>query len=213
MKNNSLLITLILIALPSINCSIFGGLLQGARRQNNFANSNLSVNSQPEKPSFRDFQNQAKEIGSVSAPLKVNPQVKLKGKVALIEKSEYGTYEMKGFSYDGSDYYQFDLDKYDLAKEKLATKREEIDTLILKACDKGKRIGQYSVSDGSKIPAFALDCKVSIIDYRIPAVIAEKKFSSRDIAKDIKITSATKEWTAYEPSEEMEKYVKTFPRH
>jgi hypothetical protein len=192
-------------------------LLQGARRQNNFANSNSSINSQPVnaqpvKPSFKDFQNEAKEIGSVSAPLKLNPKAKIKGKIALIEKSDYGTYEMKGFSYDGSDYYQFDLDKYDLAKDKLAVKREEIDTLILRSCDKGKQIGQYSVSDGSKIPAFALDCKVSIIDYRIPAVVAEKKFSSRELAKDIKITSATKEWTAYEPSEEMEKYIKNFPR-
>lgn len=188
--------------------------MQGAKRQNEFVDTKpvTTTQPQPENPQNSAFQARAKEIGSFSAPLKLNSKAKIKGRVAVIEKSEFGTFKMKGFNADGDDYFQLDLDRFALTKDQLATELEEIETLILQSCDIGKQVGQYSISDGRKIPTYGLDCKISIIDYQTPAVIAEKKFTSRDLPTDIKVTSATTERTAFAPSAEMDKYIKNFQR-
>jgi hypothetical protein len=183
-----------------------------------FAPPNTPESSKPKndkplvKSNTENLIAKAKEIAEVSFPLKLDPKAKAKGKILVIARSEFKSVGVKGFDYNGDDYYQFDLDTFGLKKETLAVKPEEIETVILKACDKGKQIGQYAISGGKKIPAFALDCKVSIIDYRIPAVVAEKKFPSRGMYDDILTSNSAKEWVAGEPGAEINEYIKNFPR-
>lgn len=219
MKHTSFIIALIFLALPSISCAILGGMLRSAKRTDNLQNSNLNTNASPSSPTIttakldiEGLKTKAKEISDNPTPLKLNRNAKVESKILMIDKSESDTVEIKGFSYAGDDYSQPDLDEFNLKKEDLATKEEDIKTVILKTCNKGKLIGQYSLSDGRKIPAYAIDCKVSIIDYRIPAIVAQKKFSSRNLSETISASKYTTEWTAAQPYTDISDYIKKFPR-
>jgi hypothetical protein len=212
MKNTSFFIALLILAASFTGCSVVNSV------RHKVAPPNTPESSKPEnkkplvKSNTENLIAKAKEIAETSFPMKLDSKAKLKGRILMIARSEFKSVAVKGFDFNGDDYYQFDLDTFGLKKETLAVKPEEIETVILKACDKGKQIGQYAMSGGKKIPAFALDCKVSIIDYRISAVVAEKKFPSKGMYDDIMTTNSTREWIAGEPEAEINKYIKDFPR-
>lgn len=218
MKHTSFLIALLALALPSISCTILGGLLQGAKRTNdtqNFnSNTNLSTNASPTtaKLDVKNLKDKAKELADKSTPVKLDAKAKIRNKVLVIDKSESGTVELKGFNYTGDDYSEPDLNEFNLKKEDLAVKEDEIKTIILKTCDKGKQLGQYSLTDGRKIPAYAVNCKVSIIDYQLPAIVAQKSFYSKNLAESINATKYTTEWTAAPPYGDISDYITRFPR-
>ncbi len=210
MKNNFGLVVLVLLALTAVSCQL-ADMLKGSSQSSRSSNVNFA-NTQPAKPNFKDFQAKAEELGKLSPPVKLEPKAKMKGKIAVVEKTNYGTFSVKGFHHEGVEYYEYDLNNYNLTKEQLALKTDEIDTLVQIGCDKGKAIGQYNVTGGRTIPAFALNCKVSMIDYKTPAVVAQKTFVSTKLEKDIKVYDSTKEYTAAIPYTEIEKYIKNFPR-
>jgi len=211
MKKSIFLTVLILLPLFYGGCSIFNAVRHVTAPPNN-PESSKPENSKPLKKSNTEgLRAKAKEIANASLPLKLDPKAKATGKILIIDKSK-NSVAIKGFDFNDDDYYQFDLDKYGLKKEDLAVKPDEIQTVILKTCDKGKQIGQYSLSEGKKIPAYGLDCKVSIINFQISAVVAEKKFPVREMYDSIFTDKAAKEWVAPEPWAEMDKYIKNFPR-
>jgi hypothetical protein len=212
MKNALFFIALIILAVSFTGCSVVNSV------RHKVAPPSTPESSKPEnkkplvKSNTENLIAKAKEIAEASFPLKLDSKAKAKGKILMIARSEFKSVGVKGFDFNGEDYYQSDLDTFGLKKETLAVKPDEIETVILKTCDKGKQIGQYAMSDGKKILAFALDCKVSIIDYRIPAIVAEKKFPSKGMYDDIMTKKNTKEWIAGEPSTEINAYIKNFPR-
>jgi hypothetical protein len=212
MKNAWFFTALIIITASFSGCMVVNRFRHKLAPPNN-SESSKPANVKPlAKSNTENLKAKAKEIAEASFPLKLDSKAKLKGKILLIARSEFHSVGIKGIDYNGDDYYQLDLDTFGLKKENLAVKPEEIETVILKTCDKGKQIGQYAMSDGKKIPAFALDCKVSIIDYQIPAIVAEKKFPSNGMYDDILTSNTTKEWVAGEPSTEINAYIKNFPR-
>ena len=212
MKKASFFTALMILAASFSGCTVVNSV------RHKFAPPNTSESPKPAnnkplvKANTENLIAKAKEIAETSFPLKLNPKAKMKGKILMIERSQFHSVGIKGFDYKGDDFYQLDLDAFGLKKEDLAIKPEEIETAILKACDKGKQIGQYAMSDGKKIPAFALDCKVSIIDYRNSTIVAEKKIPSKGMYDDILTSNTTKEWVAGEPSEAINAYIKNFPR-
>jgi hypothetical protein len=212
MKNASFLTALIIITASFSGCMVVNSFRHKFAPPNNSESPKPANNKPLVKANTENLITKAQELAEATFPLKLNPKAKAKGKILMIARSEFKSVAIKGFDFNGDDYYQFDLDTFGLKKETLAVKPDEIETVILKTCDKGKQIGQYAMSDGKKIPAFALDCKVSIIDYRIPAIVAEKKFPSKGMYDDILTSNSTKEWVAGEPSTEINAYIKNFPR-
>jgi hypothetical protein len=212
MKNTLSFIALIILAVSFTGCSVVNSVRHKVAPPNTPESSKPATDKPLVRSNTENLIAKAKEIAETSFPLKLNPKAKAKGKILMIARSEFKSVGVKGFDFNGDDYYQFDLDTFGLKKENLAVKPDEIETVILKTCDKGKQIGQYAMSGGKKIPAYALDCKVSIIDYRLPAVVAEKKFPSQGMYDDIMTSNSAKEWVAGEPSTEINKYIKDFPR-
>jgi hypothetical protein len=212
MKNASFFTALIIITASFSGCMVVNSFRHKLAPPSTPESPKLANNKPLAKANTENLKAKAKEIAEVSFPLKLNPKAKLKGKILMIARSEFKSVGIKGFDYNGDDYYQLDLDAFGLKKEDLALKPDEIETVILKTCDKGKQIGQYEMSDGKRISAFALDCKVSIIDYRNSTIVAEKKFPSKGMYDDILTSNTTKEWVAGEPSEAINAYIKNFPR-
>lgn len=214
MKKQTNLIVLLFLASTAIGCSIVGNLMKSSTRTYDSANTaaNTKVNTEPEKPKFQALKDKADELGKLSPPVKLDPKAKIRGKYAIVQKTYYDTIELKGIHPDLNASFDYDLDNYGLNKQQLAVNADEIDTLIQINCEKGAAIGQYNVADGRVIPAYAVNCKISIIDYKTPAVVAEKTFVGKKLDKDTKVYDSTKDVTAHMPYEAMEKYMKKFPR-
>ena len=152
-----------------------------------------------------DFDSKREELGKFTAPGRLDPAARVRGKVAIVEGEE-GSYTLEGFDY--TDYDEEELQAYGLTKNDLALKVEEIDTLVQTNCSKGRRISSYKTPDGTSIPAYALECETLVFDYKAPAVIARKKFHSEEFVDSLKVTSATTDVTAIRPTEQVQRYIK-----
>lgn len=92
-------------------------------------------------------------------------------------------------------------------------------TVIKVVCQKGKQISFYVTKDAEKrkLPAYAVECTVSIIDQSIPAIIAQKNFvgdylmDSREVTK-IGTLTMQKEFFASPPHEKIADFLKTLPK-
>src|SRR5215204_2118067 len=133
-----------------------------------------------------DFDSKKEELGKFTAPDRLDPGTRVKGKVAIVEGEE-GSYTLEGFDY--FDYDEAELQAYGLTKDDLALRVEEIDTLVQTNCGKGRRINSYKTPDGGSIPAYALECETLVFDYKAPAVIARKKFHSEEFVDSLKVSS------------------------
>ena len=153
-----------------------------------------------------DFDSKKEELGKFTAPDRLDPGARVKGKVAIVEGEE-GSYTLEGFDY--YDYDEEELQAYGLTKDDLALRVGEIDTLVQTNCSKGRRMSSYKTPDGSSIPAYALECETLVFDYKAPAVIARRKFHSEDFVDSLKVTSATTDVTAIRPTEQVQKYIKS----
>lgn len=56
-----------------------------------------------------------------------------------------------------------------------AMSAQDIETIVKVTCEHGSRIADYT-ADGLRVPAYSTHCKVDVIDFTIPAVIARKVF-------------------------------------
>lgn len=171
------------------------------------ANSNSSSNSSTTASSEKDYKplmNKAEELYKMTPPQKIATNPIIKGKLAIVEKS----YEAKivGIDYTGKELRQTDLDSYGFSTSRLATTPEEIETLIQIGCNKGNRLGTYE----GNIPAFANVCKVTVIDYKTPAIITQKTFTNSTPPKAIKTSKGTSEYVL-RPPDEMDEYISSLP--
>ena len=204
-KNSSQLPVLFLLALAVAFGCKFGNTKSKASKTGSVNDSRPAPTTTPLSEVILDFDSKKDELGKFNAPAQLDPNAGVRGKVAIVEGEE-GSYTLEGF-----DYYQFDeeeLTAYGLAKEDLALRIEEIDTLVQTNCEKGRRISSYRTSDGKSIPAYALECETLVFDYKAPAIIARKKFHSEDFVDSLKVSSATTDVTAIRPTEQVQRYIK-----
>lgn len=169
-------------------------------------NSNSSTSNEPR---FKVMQDKADELVKLSPPVNLNQNAIIKGKVAIVENGLSGRAEMKGFDAYKKEFNELDLDDYGLTRQRMAAKPDEIDTLIQILCEKGKSVAFYR-SGSSIAEAFANVCKVTIIDYRVPAVIAQKTFTNDKPEKKISTYSTTTNYVLGAPPE-IKEYAKSFP--
>ena len=153
-----------------------------------------------------DFRSKDDELGKFTAPVKLDSKAKIKGKVAIVE-GEGDYYELQGV--DSTDFNEEILKEYGLTKANAAAKVEEIDTLVQTKCAKGRQIGNYRITDGRTIPAYALKCETLVFDYKKPVVFAKKSFISEELSENIEVGKSTTERTAYTPTEQIKKFVKS----
>ncbi|HQU84234.1 MAG TPA: hypothetical protein PKY59_13950 [Pyrinomonadaceae bacterium] len=99
-----------------------------------------------------------------------------------------------------------------------AKNTSEIGSILKVSCGKGSLIGNYN-ADGQTVPAYTSNCKVTVIDYTIPAVIAKQFFANATIpnsmtfgTKDGKIESG-KEVIAPIPFGDIKKWVDSLPKN
>ncbi len=129
---------------------------------------------------LKALQNKAEEFAKLSPAQKLETNPIIKGKVLLVEKDQYDA-KIKGIDYTGTKFYGSDIEKYGISKTRLATSVEEIETLIQVLCSKGNYVGRYE----GNVSGYANTCKVSVIDYKNNAVIAQKSFTNSVPPKEI----------------------------
>lgn len=204
-RNSSRLPVLLLVLVFVFGCK-FGGTNSTGSKTVGGSGSTPTPTATPLSMVILDYDSKKEELGKFTAPDRLDPAARVKGKVAIVEGEE-GSYTLEGFDY--YDYDEEELRAYGLTKEELALKVEEIDTLVQTNCSKGRRLSSYKTSDGGSIPAYALECETLVFDYKAPAVIARKKFHSEDFVDSLKVSSATTDVTAIRPTEQVQRYVKS----
>jgi hypothetical protein len=156
---------------------------------------------------IKAFKLEAEKLGKFTAPEKLDPKAKIKGKAAIINISASDFYSFEGFDAKEDEYNDKFLTGYGFTKGDLALSSDELEWLIQNKCVQGKEISTYKVG-GRSIPAYELDCTVSVIDYKAQAVVARKKFTGRDLDKEITISSDATYKNAYMPTAEIQKFIK-----
>lgn len=231
MKNRELFPVLLLIAVVSIGCG-FGNLFAKksatGNGTTNVSNSNVggssnsagNANSDPygappdSARIYKVMDDKADEIGNTPTTIALDSKAVIKGKLAIVNK-KYDFSEdfyIEGFDVYGTAFAtDYDLERWGVSKDELAAKPDEIDTLVRIKCKRGKRIGQYT-SGGESIPAYAMVCDVALIDFRSAVVFAQKTFTNSKMMDSITVSSTTKEDVALQPTTEIGKYLKSFPR-
>ncbi|HEX7177483.1 MAG TPA: hypothetical protein VF240_19650 [Pyrinomonadaceae bacterium] len=204
-KNSSQLPFLLLLALAVVFGCKFANTKNTDSKTAGVNGSTPTPTATPLSMVILDFDSKREELGKFTAPDRLDPASRVRGKVAIVEGEE-GSYTLEGFDY--SQFDEAELQAYGLTKEDLALKVEEIDTLVQTNCDKGRRISSYKTSDGKSVPAYALECETLVFDYKAPAVIARKKFHSEEFVDSLQLSSATTDVTAIRPTEQVQKYVK-----
>ena len=90
---------------------------------------------------------------------------------------------------------------------KLATKPEDLETLVKIVCGKGDKIGQTG-----KTAQYSNRCVVSLVDYKSLTVVAQKTIENRSLDDNPSATSAgVKIWVTKFPNAEIESYLKSLP--
>ena len=204
-KNSSQLRALLLLTLAVAFGCKFGNTNRTGSKTAGVNNPTPTPTATPLSMVVLDFDSKKEELGKFTAPDRLDPEARVKGKVAIVEGEE-GSYTLEGFDY--YDYDEEELRAYGLTKAELALRVEEIDTLVQTNCGKGRRMSSYKTPDGNSIPAYALECETLVFDYKAPAVIARKKFHSEDFVDSLKVTSATTDVTAIRPTEQVQKFIK-----
>lgn len=135
--------------------------------------TNTATNSAKKPPVFdekklKELLDKKAELAKLSPPVKLDLKAMIKGKVLFV-----GNFE-SGFS--NEKYYKSGISQY-----RMANNLDELETVIRVICSKGKFLRSYKSTRLSNyeniIKAYAIDCKVSLIDYRAAAVVAQKTFS------------------------------------
>ncbi|GEM_PF-5342047 len=137
----------------------------------------------------------AEEFAKFAPPVKIAQKPYLKVKVVVVDDNLFGM--PIGGSVLGID------------EKIVATMQGEFQSIVQIKCEKGRKIGTYVLKSGVQIPAYQNVCKISIIDYTIPAVIAQKTFINSDLYESETFSEGTTEFVAPMPYEQIEKYFDT----
>lgn len=135
------------------------------------SNSAVSNTANTNSPSsfdsgkYGELLSKRSELAKLTPPVKLEPNAAIKGKVIVVSSN----LEKIG-----------DEDKLDngFADYRLAKSIDEVGTVIQVLCSKGRPTATYVGKFNKRVKGFASECKVSIIDYKSPTVIAQKNFSN-----------------------------------
>lgn len=152
---------------------------------------------------------------SLSPPRKIAKEPYLKGKTVVVNISGIET------------------DKYIADTGRRAEIVNEMQSLVQLECKKADKIGEYVITKtkigemeyepsktNEKIPAYGSQCKVTVIDNTIPAIVAEKTFFNKQMPEqktfyeslDPKLIGKQKiEYVAPYPQEEIKNYITGLP--
>lgn len=159
-SRNALLVGIITTAL------VFAASCKNIRTGGMEANANSTNSSSPldenkSKGLSAELSDKKAELAKLSPPLKLDPKAVIKGKALLVGnlKTVEETF-VKG----------------EISPVREATSLDELETLIQVVCSKGRFLANYEKG----VKGYANDCKVSLVDYRAPAVIAQKTVSNSE---------------------------------
>lgn len=140
-----------------------------------------------------------KELVKIPVTVDLKPDAAIRGKIKIVEKLETGLIGGGYISINGYNNYGFPYDK-------LASKPEELETLVRIVCVQGSPIGKFG-----KETQYASKCEVSLIDYKTLTVIAQKTIENKTLDESRKDSSAGGGWIVAPPKKEIEDYLKSFP--
>lgn len=145
----------------------------------------------------------SKKLMSLSPPIKITKEPYLKGKTVIVE---IGGIQTANYITDIS---------------KSAETVNEMQSLIQIRCKKTDRIGEYELTETKeRVPAYGSQCKVTVIDNTIPAIITEKTFFNKELPEyktfyqslDPKLIGKIKlEYMAPPPQEEIKNFIISLP--
>ena len=172
----------------------------------NASSNSVNSNSAPSNSSvggdaYKQLLDKKAELIKFSPPVKLNPKATIKGKILVVtDKLEH-------------DYT--DLIDNSFSRDRKAYSLEELETVVRVVCERGKFIGNYETTDRNltrKIKAYGVECQAALIDYRAPAIVAQKSFSNnvRDEAV-LDRNFANDEYQNPPPMGEIEKFIDGFP--
>jgi len=164
----SVVLTILTILLLVMSCGRFipqRGLTSNVNTNasNTDAVNNSSTNFDSGK--YSELLARKKEFIQMTPPVKIDPKAVIKGKVIVVSQGLESSTDDSMLSRGLADY-------------RLAKSIDELETIIQVVCSKGGQVAVYKGKDDRKATGFTSNCKVSIIDYKTPAVIAQKNFSN-----------------------------------
>ena len=193
---NTLLTGIIATALCFTASCQRAGLRDGAADSNsnsaNATNSN-SANARPprDEAKYKELLDKQAELAKLTPPLKLDPKAMIKGKVFVV-----GNLSTKnGRADDG------------ISSLRKADSLEELETLIQVDCSKGRFLSNYEKG----VKGYASDCKVSVIDYRAPAIIAQKTFTNtqrEEVIRELDVRN--NEYVSPHPVGDIRNYIDSF---
>lgn len=164
----------------------------------------------------KTFAISADRFAKLNFPVKAESDAKIKGKVAIIDKSSISTAYLTGIKSDGSiseplpNSIILTKEGLGFSDNQLALKSSEIDTLIQVNCKRGKLITKIK-----GISVFSNICDVNIVDYKAAATIFQKTFEGNKFDKerysDPSIYSDKTDEVSF-PREEIYEFIKQFPK-
>ena len=141
-----------------------------------------------------------KELIKLPTTVSLTADAALKGKIKLARQYEEADISQSPVKIDG---YLSSI----FPSAKLATKPEELETLVKIVCGRGDKIGQTG-----KTAQYANRCVVSLIDYKSLTVVAQKTIENKSLDTNPSAESAgVRIWVTKFPSEEIESYLKSLP--
>lgn len=174
------------------------------------SNSTGSNSSLPNtvEVNYKPLLDKAEEFAKMSPPQKIEANPIIKGKIVMVQKDRDYQARILGIDYEGKKLQSMDIERYGFSTSRIAANLDEIDTLIQLSCNKGKYIGVYE----GGIAAYANVCKTTVIDYKTPAIVAQKTFTNS--SPPDKITTSSKdssgEYVLMSPNE-LGEYLSSLP--
>ncbi len=154
----------------------------------------------------------ADELIKLNPPVRLAKEPYIKGKVLIASQTFSGVSASENS--DGVIVFDKRVEKYGLAQDSVADSYNEAETIIQIACSKGERLGDYVTKDAAqkKFPAYASNCKISVIDKTIPAIIAQKNFVGTFLSAEENFNERDKTFRAPPPYLEIGTFIKTLPK-
>jgi hypothetical protein len=190
---NALLIGIVATALCFNASCKNNGMSNSAANANTNSADTPNTNSTSSRPvrdeaKYKELSDKKDELAKLAPPLKLDPKARIKGKVLLVGNLNY----KNGHGDEG------------ISSLRKAESLEELETLIQVVCSKGKFLTNYEKG----VKGYASDCKVSLIDYRAPAVIAQKNFSNSEREEVIRESDVRdNEYVAPQPIGDIRSYI------
>lgn len=168
---------------------------------------------------YKVMQDKANSLGAMTAEVKLDPTAAIKGKIAIVdhwqtdEITQPEDFRIEGFTqyFDGIAKGNV-LDGWGLTPDTVATKPDEIETVVRINCMRGARIGTFRAPKHVPVPSYRSECLIDMIDYKTATIFARESFFNSEIDPSTHLLPIDREVVASPPYENIMAYVKTFKR-